>query len=84
MENIINNILTLDNDEKYIVLNQAIYQGKNYFFVAKVAQDEEEVIDEFRLLEETEVNGEKAVAVVTDEKIIELLTKYFKPQEGDK
>ena len=83
MENIINNILTLDNDEKYIVLNQAIYQGKNYFFVAKVTPDEEEVLDEFGLLEEADVDGQKAVNVVTDEKIIGLLTKYFKPQEEE-
>jgi hypothetical protein len=81
MENIINHILTLDNDQKYMVLNQAIYQNKNYFLVVKVTENEEEVLDEFKLLEETEVNGEKAVMVVKDEKIIQLLTKYFKPKE---
>lgn len=79
MGNLINNIITLDNDEKYIVINQAVYQNKNYFFVAKVTDNEEDVLEEFRMLEETEVNGEKAVQVVRDEKIIELLTKYFKP-----
>lgn len=83
MENIINSIITLDNDEKYMVLNQAIYQNKNYYFVVKVTADEEDVLEEFKLLEEVEVNGEKAVQLVTDEKTIELLTKYFKPQEGE-
>ena len=29
MENLINSIITLDNDKKYIVINQAIYQSKN-------------------------------------------------------
>ncbi len=79
MENLINSIITFDNDEKYIVLNQATYQGKNYFFVAKTTVDSEDVEDEFRLLEETEINNEKALQLVTDEKIISLLTKYFKP-----
>lgn len=83
MENLINHILTLDTDEKYMVLNQAIYQNKNYFFVVKVTADEEEVEDEFKLLEEIETNGEKAVVVVKDERIIELLTKYFKPKEEE-
>ncbi len=78
MENLINSIITLDNDEKYVVLNQAIYQGKNYFFVAQVTSDEEDVLDEFRLLEETEYNGEKSLQLVTDANIIDLLTKYFK------
>lgn len=81
MENLINSILTLDNNEKYIVLNQAVYQNKNYFLVAGVTEDEEDVLDEFRLLEETDLNGERALQLVTDEKIIGLLTKYFQPKE---
>ena len=81
MENAINHIITLDNDEKYMVLNQAVYQGKNYFFVVKVTPDEEEILNEFKLLQEIEIGDQKAVAPVTDEKVIELLTKYFKPQE---
>lgn len=81
MENLINNILTLDNDEKYIVLNQALYQNKNYFLVAKVTDDEEDVLDEFKLLEEIEINGEKALQLVNDKKVIELLTKYFQPKQ---
>lgn len=80
MENIINSIITLDNDEKYMVLNQGIYQKKNYFFVVKVTPDEEDVLDEFRLLEEIDVDGNKAVINVTDDKTIEILTKYFQPQ----
>ena len=65
MENLINSIITFDNDEKYIVLNQATYQGKNYFFVAKTTVDSEDVEDEFRLLEETEINNEKALQLST-------------------
>lgn len=81
MDNLINSIITLDNNEKFIVLNQALYQNKNYFLVSKVADNEEDILDEFRLLEETEIDGEKALQLVKDEKIINLLTKYFMPKE---
>lgn len=81
MENLINSILILDNDEKYMVLNQAVYQNKNYFFVVKVSENEEELLDEFKLLEEVDVNGQKSLQLVTDEKIIDLLAKYFQPTE---
>lgn len=80
MENLINSILILDNDEKYMVLNQAVYQNKNYFFVVRVSENEEDVLDEFKLLEEAEINGQKSLQLVTDEKIIDLLTKYFQPK----
>lgn len=81
MENLINSIVTLDNNEKYIVINQAVYKSKSYFFVAKVTPDEEEVQDEFKLLEEVEVDGKKGLQLVTDPKIIDLLVKYFTPAE---
>lgn len=81
MDNLINNIITLDNNEKFIVLNQALYQNKNYFLVSKVADNEEDILDEFRLLEETEIDGDKALQLVKEEKIINLLTKYFMPKE---
>ena len=82
MGNLINNILTLGNKEKYMVLNQAVYQNKNYYLVVQVSENEEEVLGKFKFLEETEVDGEKDVAVVKDEKIIELLAKYLKPQQA--
>lgn len=81
MENIINHIITLDNEEKYMIVNQAIYQKRNYFLAVKVTEDEEDVLNEIKLLEETDIDGEKAVVIVQDEKIIELLTKYFTPKE---
>ena len=81
MDNLINSIITLDNNEKFIVLNQALYQNKNYFLVSKIADNEEDLLDEFRLLEETETDDDKALKLVTDEKIINLLTKYFMPKE---
>ena len=81
MENLINDIIVLENDEKYIVLNQAIYMNNNYYFVAKVTDDEEDVLDEFKFLEETQRDGEKYVSLVKDEKMIDLLAKYFEPKE---
>lgn len=81
MDNLINNILTLENNEKYMVLNQAVYQNKNYYLVTQVSEDEEELTENIKFLEETEVNGQKAVQLVKDEKIIDLLAKYLKPQK---
>lgn len=83
MDNIINNIIELDNNEKYLVLNQAIYQNKNYFLVVKVTDNEEDVLDDFKLLEEIQEDGERKVVIVTDEKTIDLLTKYLKPQNAE-
>ena len=57
MENRINSILELNNGEKYVVLNQAIYQDRNYYLVAKVTDDEKDVTGEVKVCEETIDDG---------------------------
>ena len=79
MKNLINSILVLENNEKYVVLNQAIYMEKNYYLVAKVTPDEEDVTDEIKIIEELVQDGKTGVKLVTDEDMIKLLTKYLQP-----
>lgn len=79
MKNLINSILTLENNEKYVVLNQAIYKEKNYYLVAKITPDEQDVTDEIKIIEELEQDGRIGVKLVTDEDMIRLLTNYLKP-----
>ena len=80
MENRINSIFELENGEKYVVLNQAIYQDRNYYLVAKTTDDEENITGEVKICEETKEDGILAIKLVKDTKLIALLSKYFKPQ----
>lgn len=79
MENRINQIITLKGGKKYIILNQAIYKEKNYFFIVGVSDDSTDVTDEFRIVEEQEKDGKKIIVDVQDEKMIQLLSRYLKP-----
>ena len=79
MKNLINSILVLENNEKYVVLNQAIYKDKNYYLVAKITPDEQDVTEEVKIIEELEQDGKTGVKLVTDKDMIELLTKYLAP-----
>lgn len=80
MENRINSILELENGEKYVVLNQAIYQDKNYYLVAEITDNEEDVTGNIKICEEAREDGILAIKLVKDTKLIQLLAKYFKPQ----
>lgn len=79
MDNRINKIMTLKDGKKYIILNQAIYKEKNYFFVVGVSENGEDVTEEFRIIEEVEKDGKKFIRDVKDEKMIQLLSRYLKP-----
>lgn len=81
MENRINSILELANDEKYVVINQAIYQDSNYFLVVKLTDDEKSVTGDIKIVEEKLKDGLLGLELVKDEKLIELLTKYLTPQK---
>lgn len=81
MENRINSILELTNGEKYVVLNQAIYQNTNYLLLARISDDEKDVLDEIKICEEKMQDGVLGVQLVTDPQLIELLTRYLSPKE---
>lgn len=81
MENRINSILELDNGEKYVVLNQAVYQDRNYYLVAQVTDDEQDIRGEVKICEEVMQDGVLAIRLVKDTKLVELLAKYFAPQQ---
>ena len=81
MENRINNILELTNNEKYVVINQAIYKGTNYFLVGRLTDDEKDLSGEIKIVEEKLKDGILGLEIVKDVKLIELLTKYLGPQE---
>lgn len=81
MENRINSILELANNEKYVVVNQAIYKGQNYLLLARITDDEQDVQGDLLIVEEKTQDGVLGVELVKDERMIELLTKYLAPQE---
>ena len=80
MENRINSILELTNNEKYVVINQAIYQNRNYYLVARITDDEQNLTEEIKICEEVIEDGILGIRLVTDPKLLELLAKYLEPQ----
>ena len=81
MENRINSVLELANGEKYVVINQAIYQNKNYYLVGKTTDDEEELTGEIKVVEEVMQDNTLGVRIVKDPKLLDLLIKYLDPEE---
>lgn len=77
MENKINKIMHLKNGAKYLILNQAIYQGKNYYFAVRVSDDEEDIVDEFQMLSEEVRDGKMYISTVKDPDTLKLLAEYL-------
>lgn len=82
MENRINKIVKLENGKKYYILKQAIYKDENYFVVAKVTDDGEDLEDKFAILHETKENDKTFIQFEKDPKIIQIILSHLNIEEA--
>lgn len=82
MTNKINHILTMEDGMKFLVISQVVYNNKNYYFVARITDDERDIVGEYRIVEE-QVDGEDTyLSTVTDTDMIRTLAEYLQPKEA--
>ena len=81
MENRINHVMELDNGKKYFILKQAIYMNENYFIVAEVTDDEEDLKENFLVLHETKEGDKGFVEIETDPKKLQIILKHLDVKE---
>ena len=76
----INSIITLSNNEKYMVLNETVYENNHYFLVMGVDDNHEILSSKVAIFKEEVENNETYVSKVLDSKLIIELTKLLKSQ----
>ena len=86
MKNKINRVITLANGKKYFVLKQAIYKGDNYYMVAEVTEDGNDLKEKFAMLHEEELtvndlaiseDGKELIEFVKDPKTMQVLLDHL-------
>jgi len=77
----VNKVIVLDDGKKYILLNQAIYNGINYYTAAEVTEDEEDVTGEFTVLKETREGNDIYMQIEKDPETLKILLQYMKVPE---
>lgn len=76
----VNTIITLDNEKKYVVLNETMFGGIKYFLVMGVDAKNDVIPSEVAILEEIISNEGLQVARVEDQDLIITLTRILKSQ----
>lgn len=69
----INTVVTLENNLKYLVLNETMFQGKKYFLTNEVNENKEVVSEEAIFFEEELEGLDTYVKRVLDEDLIQQL-----------
>lgn len=75
--NRIGKIIMLDDQTKYMIMDQCNYNQKCYFMMSKL-DNFDNLTEEFSIMEEEIVNGESLLSKVTDNQLLEALAKYFR------
>ena len=69
-------IITLDDNEKYLLLLDTIQEGHKFFYANKLTEDEKNT-SEYEIFEETTEDGDTYMEIVEDDEVKEFLVNVF-------
>jgi hypothetical protein len=75
-----NTIISLANNEKYVLLNETMYGGVKYFLAMGVDENKDIISNKVKILEEMLRGTDTYVKAVTDSEMIIILTRILKSQ----
>ena len=75
-----NTIISLENNEKYVVLNETMYGGVKYFLVMGVDENKDIIPTNVAIVEEIIDGQDTYVDRVKDPELIIILTRILKCQ----
>jgi hypothetical protein len=75
-----NTIISLENNEKYVVLNETMYGGVKYFLVMGVDENKDVIPSNVAIVEEIIDGQDTYVDRVKDPELIIILTRILKSQ----
>lgn len=76
----INTIITLENKEKYVVLNETTYENNKYFMVMGIDEQKQIIASKVAIFKEVVENNNTYIVKVKDNDLISKLTKILKEQ----
>ena len=76
----VNTIITLENNEKYIVLNETFYQGSKYFMVMGVDEEKQILPNNVAIFKELIEGLDTYIVKVEDSDLKNELAKELKKQ----
>ncbi len=76
----VNTIITLENSEKYVVLNETMHEGIKYFMVMGMDENKQVIPSKAAILKEVVEGLDTYVKKVEDPKLMSELTSILKEQ----
>ncbi len=73
----INKIITLGNNERYLVISHVTNHQKEYYYIAELDESEKDIKDNYKIMELTEENGKSLLNEVVGETNLKTILPLF-------
>lgn len=73
----VDKIITLNNKERYVVLEKVNKDNIDYYYIAQVNEDETDIKDVYKVIKTSEKNGIIYIIEITDENELNQLLPLF-------
>ena len=74
----INNVITLGNNEQYLIVEKVIYNSENYYYIAEVNQTHTDIKDNYKIVIVNNENNKQLIEEITGEdKLKEILPLFL-------
>lgn len=75
----INKIVTLGNNEQYLIVDTVVKDGKEYYYIAQVNEEETDIKDNYKIVCATYKDGEVYLdEVLGEDKLKSILPMFVK------
>lgn len=75
----VNKIITLGNDEEYLIVDKVEKDGCEYYYIAQVNEDETDIKDNYKIVSATYKDGEVYLdEVLGEDKLKSILPLFVK------
>ena len=78
MDNRINQVVQLDDGNKYVILKQVVYKNDSYYIAVKLDENNNPLSDEISFFHQIEINGQLKFEEVTNNDLMQYLYNYMK------
>lgn len=72
-----NKIITLGNNEKYLVISHVVNNLKDYYYIAEIEENEKDIKDNYKIMVATEEDGKTYLDEVVGETNLKIILPLF-------
>ena len=73
----VNKIITLGNDEEYLVVDKVLKDDKEYYYIAQVNDEETDIKDNYKIVTVNDEDGKLLIEEITGEDKLKLILPLF-------